>query len=99
MERLEADLRFFRQQLAQERDPFLRNLLLGQIRGVEQDIYNLLHQERLELERQNRNLQEMLEFAKKIKKKGNFLSLAANRSFLNRISQAFSLLQPSASHY
>ena len=68
MERLEEDLRFFRQELARERDPFHRNLLLGQIRDVEQEIYNRLHRERMELERQNQNLQDALNLAKMMKK-------------------------------
>jgi hypothetical protein len=69
MERLEQDLRFFQQELANERDQFRRNLLLGQIRDVEQEILNLLRQERAEVERQNKNLQDMLEYAMKMKKK------------------------------
>ena len=69
MDRLEQDLRFFRLQLETERDQFRRNLLLGQIRDVEQQILNLLRQERALLEHQNQNLQDLLEIGKKMKKK------------------------------
>jgi hypothetical protein len=69
MERLEQDLRFFRQELENEHDPFRRNLLLSQIRDVEQEIVNLLRQQRAQVERENRNLREALEDAMKKKKK------------------------------
>ena len=65
MDRLEEDLRYFRQQLEVERDPFRRN----QIRNVEAEILNLLRQERQQLERENRNLEDALELAKRMKKK------------------------------
>ena len=63
MDRLEEDLRYFRQQLEVERDPFRRN----QIRNVEAEILNLLRQERQHLEREN--LEDALELAKRMKKK------------------------------
>ena len=69
MDRLEEDLRYFRQQLEVERDPFRRNLIIGQIRDVEAEILNLLRQERQQLERENRNLEDALELAKRMKKK------------------------------
>ena len=69
MERLEQDLLYFRRELETERDPFRRILLLGQIRDVEQDILNLLFQERIQAERENKNLQDALDFAMKMKKK------------------------------
>ena len=69
MERLEQDLLYFRRELETERDPFRRILLLGQIRDVEQDILNLLVQERIQAERENKNLQDALDFAMKMKKK------------------------------
>ena len=69
MDRLEEDLRYFRQQLEVERDPFRRNLIIGQIRDVEAEILNLLQQERQQLERENRNLEDALELAKRMKKK------------------------------
>jgi hypothetical protein len=72
MERLEADLRFFRLQLETERNQFRRNLILGQIRDVEQSILNRLRQQRAQLERENKNLQDMLELGKKMK--GNFFN-------------------------
>ena len=67
MDRLEEDLRYFRQQLEVERDPFRRNLIIGQIRDVEAEILNLLRQERQQLEREN--LKDALELAKRMKKK------------------------------
>ena len=69
MERLEADRRFFTQQLAIERDQFRRNLILGQIRDIDVQILHLLRQERARVERENQNLEEMLNFAIKMKKK------------------------------
>ena len=69
MERLEQDLRFFRQQYDTERDHYRRLLLLSQIRDVEQDIVTLLRQERQQAEQENKNLQEALELAMKMKKK------------------------------
>jgi hypothetical protein len=69
MERLEQDLRFFRNELANERDQFRRNLILAQMRDIEQQILNLLRAERALLEHQNRNLQDMLEAGMKMKKK------------------------------
>lgn len=69
MEQLERDLRFFRQELATERDQFRRNLLLGQIREVEQQIVNLLRVEREQAERENKNLRDFLDKVMKMKKK------------------------------
>ena len=69
MERLEQDLRFFRQQYDAERDHYRRLLLLSQIRDVEQDIVTLLRQERQQAEQENKNLQEALDLAMKMKKK------------------------------
>ena len=68
MERLEQDLRFFRRELETERNQFRRNLLLGQIRDIQQEIVNLLRAERAQVERQNRNLQDALNMAIKMKK-------------------------------
>ena len=69
MDRLEQDLRFFRQQLETERDQFRRNLLLGQICDVEKEILRLLRQQRQQVEQENKNLQDLLNLAMKMKKK------------------------------
>ena len=69
MDRLEQDLRFFRRALDEERDQFTRNLILGQIRDVQQEIVNLLREERRRVERENQNLQEALNSAMAMKKK------------------------------
>ena len=69
MDRLETDLRFFRQALENERNQFRRNLLLGQIRDVQQQILNTLRAERIRVERQNQNLEDALNEAKQMKKK------------------------------
>ena len=69
MERLEADLAFFKQALETERDQFRRNILLGQIRDVNVEILRLLRQQRIRTERENQNLQEALDKAMKMKKK------------------------------
>ena len=68
-ERLEQDLRFFRQELERERDRYRRNLLMSQIRDVQQSILNILIQERALVEQQNKNLQDALDHAIKMKKK------------------------------
>ena len=68
-ERLLADLRYFRLQLEMERDPFRRNLLMGQIRDVQLEIYNLLQQERAQVEQENKNLEDALNLALQMKKK------------------------------
>ena len=69
MDRLEEDLRFFRLQLENEHNQFMRNILLGQIRDVEQQILNLLRQQRARLERENKNLEDLLNLGMKMKKK------------------------------
>ena len=69
MERLETDLRFFENELANERDQYMRNVLLGQIRDIKQEMLHLLREERADVERQNENLKEMLNLAKQLKKK------------------------------
>ena len=69
MRNLEQDLRFFEQELERERDPFRRNLILGQICEIKQEILNNLRRERAQAERENRNLQEALEAAIQMKKK------------------------------
>jgi hypothetical protein len=68
MERLEQELRYFRQELANERDPFLQNILLGQIRDCQEQILHLLQEERKQAERENKNLQDALNWAIKMKK-------------------------------
>ena len=69
MDRLEEDLRFFRLQLENEHDQFMRNILLGQIRDIEQQILNLLRQQRARLEQENNNLEDLLNLGMKMKKK------------------------------
>ena len=69
MDRLERDLIFFELQLEMESDPFRRNLLLAQIRDIEEQILAYLRRQRDRAERQNRNLQDALEAAIKMKKK------------------------------
>jgi lysyl-tRNA synthetase class I len=69
MRNLEQDLRFFEQELERERDPFRRNLILGQICEIKQEILNNLRRERAQAERENKNLQEALEAAIQMKKK------------------------------
>ena len=69
MDRLQRDLRFFEQELERERDPFRRNLLLGQIGTIKQQILADLRRERIQLERENDNFEQELETAIKMKKK------------------------------
>ena len=78
MERLETDLRFFENELANERDQYMRNVLLGQIRDIKQEMLHLLREERADVERQNENLKEMLNLAKQLKK-SKLLSYSINK--------------------
>ena len=61
--RLEKDINFFKQQLKKEKNQFMRNMLLSQIRDVRQQQYNILQAERRQAERENQNLKEALEMA------------------------------------
>ena len=69
MDRLEKDLKFFTLEYEKEKNSFRKNLLLSQIRDIKQEQLNLLKEERRRCEIQNRNLQEALDFAMKMKKK------------------------------
>ena len=69
MDRLERDLIFFELELEMESDPFRRILLLAQIRDIDEQILAYLRRQRDRAERQNRNLQDALEAAIKMKKK------------------------------
>jgi hypothetical protein len=69
MDRLEKDLKFFTLEYEKEKNLFRKNLLLSQIRDIKQEQLNLLKEERRRCEIQNRNLQEALDFAMKMKKK------------------------------
>ena len=69
MDRLEKDLKFFTLEYKKEKNLFRKNLLLSQIRDIKQEQLNLLKEERRRCEIQNRNLQEALDFAMKMKKK------------------------------
>ena len=57
MDRLEADLRYFRMELEREQDPFRRRLLMERIAITEQRVLDLMRQERQELERQTANME------------------------------------------
>ena len=57
MDRLEADLRYFRMELERELDPFRRRLLMERIAITQQRVLDLLQQERQELERQTANME------------------------------------------
>ena len=61
MERHERDLRFFKYQLERENNPFRRNLLLREIARVEQQILDLMRQERDRINRENSLMEEALE--------------------------------------
>ena len=69
MDRLEKDLKFFTLEYEKEKNLFRKNLLLSQIRDIKQEQLNFLKEERRRCEIQNRNLQEALDFAMKMKKK------------------------------
>ena len=66
---MEKDLKFFTLEYEKEKNLFRKNLLLSQIRDIKQEQLNLLKEERRRCEIQNRNLQEALDFAMKMKKK------------------------------
>ena len=57
MDRLEADLRYFRMELEREIDPFRRRLLMERIAITQQRVLDLMQQERQELERQTANME------------------------------------------
>ena len=57
MDRLEADLRYFRMELEREIDPFRRRLLMERIAITQQRVLDLMRQERQELERQTANME------------------------------------------
>ena len=57
MDRLEADLRYFRMELEREQDPFRRRLLMERIVITERRVLDLMRQERQELERQTANME------------------------------------------
>jgi len=57
MDRLEADLRYFRMELEREQDPFRRRLLMERIVITERRLLDLMRQERQELERQTANME------------------------------------------
>ena len=63
MPSLEDDLRYFENELANERDQFRRNLIMSQIRDIKQQQLNVLIMKRKRLEKQNKNLEEALEWA------------------------------------
>ena len=57
MDRLEADLRYFRMELEREQDPFRCRLLMERIVITERRLLDLMRQERQELERQTANME------------------------------------------
>jgi len=65
MERHEQDLRFFKYQLERENNPFRRNLVLREIARVEQQILDLMRQERDRINRENCLMEEALEIIRK----------------------------------
>ena len=69
MERLEHDLRYFKQELERENDPFRRNLLLVEIRNVETRIVDLLKERKAQLQRENKIMQAVMDKIDKEAKK------------------------------
>ena len=69
MERLEHDLRYFKQELERENDQFRRNLLLQEIRNVETRILTLIREQKAQIERENRLMQAALDKIDKEAKK------------------------------
>ena len=69
MERLEHDLRYFKQELERENDQFRRNLLLQEIRNVETRILDLLREQKAQIQRENRLMQAALDKIDKEAKK------------------------------
>lgn len=53
--------RYFKDELSREQDPLRRELLLIQIRSVEENILRLLHAERIRIQRENLFMQRALE--------------------------------------
>lgn len=48
--------RYFKQELERERDPYRRNLLREELRKAEQKAIDLMREERLRIEQENRNM-------------------------------------------
>lgn len=63
LERIQKDVRFFEQQLKSERNQFLRNIILGQIRDLKQQHFNILRKERHQAQREYKNLKDALDEA------------------------------------
>ena len=59
---------YFKQELERETDPFRRNLLLQEIRRVEQRILELMREERMRIEQENRNMETALAMLKEREK-------------------------------
>ena len=62
--------RYFKDELSRERDPLRRELLLIQIRNVEENILRLLQAERLQNQRENLFMQRALEEYEKKQRDG-----------------------------
>lgn len=60
LDRLSRDLRYFKQELERENDPMRRNLILTQIRNIEQRLLNIMVADRERIERENKNMEEAL---------------------------------------
>ena len=69
MEQLSKDLRYFKQELERENDPFRRNLLLVEIRNVETRIVDLLKERKAQLQRENEIMQAVMDKIDKEAKK------------------------------
>ena len=69
MERLEHDLRYFKQELERETEQFRRNLLLQEIRNVETRILTLIREQKAQIEWENRLMQAALDKIDKEAKK------------------------------
>ena len=61
MEKLEKDLRHFKQELQTENNQYRRNLILEEIRKVEQAILDRILEQKAQLDRENRLMQKWLD--------------------------------------
>ena len=65
IQRLNEDLRFYKRELEREQDPFRRNLNLERIAATQRAILALMKEERSRIDRENANMEFVLEVLRK----------------------------------
>ena len=65
IQRLNEDLRFYKRELEREQDPFRRNLNQERIAATQRAILALMKEERSRIDRENANMEFVLEVLRK----------------------------------